>query len=99
MFVTLVLGTGAPTTTAFVVGFRYCSTPAGFLGYFRGDPGRWMRGFLIAGLGLVLLEAVDKPVMGVDIGNVWLRIGLEMAIMVLLWFMGKPAQRMLKSAA
>ncbi len=75
---------------------------AGLFGYFRGDLGVPERVLLtFAGLGLVLLEAFDQPVaiagMSIDIGNVWGRIGVELLIMIALYFIPRAAARPLRT--
>lgn len=71
---------------------------AGLFGYFRGDLTVPVRVLLtLAGLGLVLLEALDQPVplagMLVDIGNVWGRIGVELLIMLALALLWRAPRR------
>lgn len=71
---------------------------AGLFGYFRGDLTVPVRVLLtLAGLGLVLLEALDQPVplagMLVDIGNVWGRIGVELLIMLALAVLWRAPRR------
>ncbi|MEO7402575.1 MAG: TRAP transporter fused permease subunit, partial [Burkholderiales bacterium] len=67
---------------------------AGFFGYFRGDLNGPLRAVLVVvGLGLVLLEAVDKPVFGINVGNLWARIVIEIVIMGLLFMLGRPARK------
>jgi TRAP-type uncharacterized transport system fused permease subunit len=75
---------------------------AGLFGYFRGDLGLPARTLLtFAGLALVLLEALDTPIavagLSVDAGNVWSRIGVELLIIIALYFVPRAVARPLRT--